>query len=143
MRSRFFHIFGLFLVFTAMVLTNAASEEQGMREPTKSALESSKAVGVDEFMINLDRYPGRVLVKGVVSAVSLERKLVGLIDAGEYESCGVVTCAQLTLPVLWKGQMPKVKEAVLVEGQVQKQNGKLLFMARALERIETRQDCPK
>jgi len=126
-----------------MALTNAASEEQGVPDPTNSTLESTKALGVDEFMINLDRYPGRVLVKGVVSAISPERKLVALIDAGEYESCGVVTCAQLTLPVMWKGQMPKAKEAVLVEGQVQKQNGKLLFMAQALERIETRQDYPK
>jgi hypothetical protein len=139
----FFHTLGLFLAVTALVTSDAVSEEQGMPPQTNSTLESNKAVSIDEFMVNLDRYPGRVLVKGVVSAVSLEQKLVGLIDAGEYESCGVVTCAKLTLPVRWNGQMPPVEEVVLVEGQVQRRNGKLFFMAQALERIGTRQECPK
>jgi hypothetical protein len=141
MRLLFLFILGALFASTALALSEAACEGEGTPSPTKLTRESVKAVGIDEFMINLDRYPGLVLVKGVVSAVSLEHKLVGLIDAGEYESCGVVTCAQLTLPVLWNGQMPTVEEVVLVEGQVQKQDGKLFFMAQALERIGTQQEC--
>ncbi len=143
MRLLSYFILGALFASTALALSDASCEGEGRPSPTKLTRESVKAVGIDEFMINLDRYPGLVLVKGVVSAVSLEQKLLGLIDAGEYESCGVVTCAQLTLPVLWKGQMPTVEEVVLVEGQVQKQDGKLFFMAQALERIGTQRKCQK
>jgi hypothetical protein len=91
--------------------------------------------GVDEFMKNVDRYRGKVRLEGVVSAVAPEQQAISLIDAQEFQSCGVTTCAQLTLPVQWRGPMPAVGDLVRVEGQAQEVKGKLMFVADKLEKV--------
>ncbi len=50
-------------------------------------------LGVDEFMKNLDRYRGKVSLEGVVSAIAPEQQAISLIDAKEFQACGVTTCA--------------------------------------------------
>ncbi len=91
--------------------------------------------GIDEFMKNVDRYQGKVSLKGVVSALAPEQQTISLIDAQEFQSCGVTTCAQLTLPVQWRGPMPAVSDLVRVEGQTQEVNGKLMFVVDKLEKV--------
>lgn len=92
-------------------------------------------LGVDEFMKNVDRYRDKVSLEGVVSAIVPEQQAVFLIDAKEFQACGVTTCAQLTLPVQWRGPMPAVCDLVRVEGQAQEVKGKLMFMADKLEKV--------
>ncbi len=94
-----------------------------------------KILGVDEFMKNVDRYQGRVNLEGVVSAVAPEQQALSLIDAKEFQACGVTTCAQLTLPVQWRGPMPAVRDLVRLEGQAQEVKGKLMFVADKLEKV--------
>ncbi len=94
-----------------------------------------KVLGVDDFMKNVDRYRGKVSLEGVVSTVAPEQKAVSLIDAKEFQACGVTTCAQLTLPVQWRGPMPAVRDLVRIEGQAQEINGKLMFVADKLEKV--------
>jgi hypothetical protein len=91
--------------------------------------------GVDEFMKNADRYRGKVGLEGVVSAIVLEQQAISLIDAKEFQACGVTTCAQLTLPVQWRGPMPAMGDLVRIEGQAQEIKGKLMFMADKLEKV--------
>jgi hypothetical protein len=92
---------------------------QGLR--AAEAASSLQAVsGVDDFMKNVDRYRGKVSLEGVVSAVAPEQQAVSLVDAKEFQSCGVTTCAQLALPVQWRGPMLAVGALVRVEGQVRK-----------------------
>jgi hypothetical protein len=79
---------------------------------------------------------GEIRVVGVVSRVSAEDRLLGLIDAREYVRCSRADCALFTLPVQWNGPMPEVKARVLVTGSVQRKDGKLIFMARSMEWIQ-------
>ncbi len=92
-------------------------------------------LGVDNFMKNVDRYRGKVSLEGVVSAVAPEQQAISLIDATEFQACGVTTCAQLTLPVQWRGPMPAVRDLVRLEGQAQEVKGKLMFVADKLEKV--------
>jgi len=90
---------------------------------------SGRALGVEEFMRSVDSHQGEVVVEGVVSAVSTSERRVALIDTGEFEHCGVVTCAEYTLPVRWSGELPAVEDRVRVRGSVGDEGGKLVFVA--------------
>ncbi len=92
-------------------------------------------LGVDDFMKNMDRYQGQVSLEGVVSAITPEQQAISLIDAKEFQACGVTTCARLILPVRWRGPMPAVRDLVRVEGQAQEIKGKLMFVADKLDRV--------
>jgi hypothetical protein len=94
-----------------------------------------KVLGVDDFMKNVDRYPGKVSLEGVVSTVAPEQRVVSLIDAKEFRACGVTTCAPLTLPVQWRGPTPSVGDLVRIEGQTRKIKGKLMFVADKSEKV--------
>jgi hypothetical protein len=108
----------------------------GQGLPAGEAASYPQAIsGVDDFMKNVDRYRGKVSLEGVVSAVAPEQQAVSLIDAKEFQACGVTTCAQLTLPVQWRGPMPAVGALVRVEGQARKIKGKLMFVADKLEKV--------
>ena len=99
------------------------------------AVSTQAVFGIDDFMKNVDRYRGKIRLEGVVSAVSPEQQAISLIDAKEYEACGVTTCAHLTLAVQWRGPMPAVSDMVRVEGQAQEVKGKLMFVADKLEKV--------
>lgn len=99
------------------------------------AASSKKILGVDDFMKNVDRYRGKVSLEGVVSAVAPEKQSISLIDSGEFQACGVTTCAQLTLPVQWIGPLPAVGDQVSIEGQAQEVQGKLIFVADKLKKV--------
>jgi hypothetical protein len=92
-------------------------------------------LGVDNFMKNVDRYRGKVSLEGTVSAVDPDQQAISLIDSGEFQACGVTTCAQLTLPVQWRGPMPAVRDLVRLEGQAREVKGKLMFVADKLEKM--------
>jgi len=102
----------------------------------EEAASSPQAVsGVDDFMKNVDRYRGKVSLEGVVSAVAPEQQAFSLIDTKEFQACGVTTCAQLTLPVQWRGPVPSMGDLIRIEGQAQKVKGKLMFVADKLEKV--------
>ncbi len=119
-------------VITAILLVFSIG--QGL-QAGEVAASLPKVLGVDDFMKNVDRYRGKVSLEGVVSTVAPEQKAVSLVDAKEFQACGVTTCAQLTLPVQWRGPMPAVRDLVRIEGQAQEINGKLIFVADKLEKV--------
>ena len=92
-------------------------------------------IGVEDLMQNVERHRGTIRVEGVVSAVVSDRQVLTLIDTRELRECGVTTCARLKLPVRWTGAMPRVGEIVRVDGEVQAQEGKRLFIAGKLEAV--------
>lgn len=96
---------------------------------------SSTALGVEDFMRNVDKYPGERKVEGVVSSIPGKDGLLTLIDTQELEKCGVVTCSSLSLPVRWEGVAPALRDVVRVSGHVEKDGEKLLFVALALEQV--------
>jgi hypothetical protein len=110
------------------------------RYPIDSAKVSShtQVIGVDQFMTNVSKYQGPVLIEGIVSGVYPKHQMVALIDKNEFKACGVTcttTCSRLTLPIRWTGPMPRVKETVRVTGQVQQVKQKLIFVASKLASV--------
>ncbi len=95
-------------------------------------------LGVDQFMTNVSQYRGPVLIEGVVSGVFPENRMVALIDTNEFKACGVTTCAKLTLPIQWTGQMPRIQDTVRVAGHVQQLQGKLVFVGQRLTLIDSK-----
>ena len=118
----------------AVAIIMAVSMAQGLQAGEVPA-STKKVLGVDEFMKNVDRYRGKVSLEGVVSAVAPEQQTISLIDSGEFQACNVTTCAQLTLPVQWRGPMPVLRDLVRIEGQAQEVKGKLVFVADKLEKV--------
>jgi len=100
------------------------------------AASPQRVLGVDDFMKNMDRYRGEVSLEGVVSGLAPEQQAISLIDGGEFQACGVTTCARLTLPVQWRGPLPAVGDLVRIEGQAQEVKGKLMFVADKLEKVD-------
>lgn len=112
-------LFGFFAVSVSVALLLGA-------HPARSA------EGVDAFMRRAE--PGQqATIEGVVSAVWPKEQRLGVIDAEEFRKCGVVTCAQMTLPVLWSGQMPPVAGTVHATGEVKKEGDGLVFVAGRME----------
>jgi hypothetical protein len=114
----------------ALLLIFSPGLQAGEAATSRQAL-----LGVDEFMKNVDRYRDKVSLEGIVSAIVPEQQADSLIDAKEFQACGVTTCAQLTLPVQWRGPMPIIGDLVRVEGQAQEVKGKLMFVADKLDKV--------
>ena len=105
--------------------------------PTAAATTSTNAVlGVEKFMKEVEGYKGRVQVEGVVQKVSAKGKSVALIDAAACGRCGEGCCTALALPVRWTGAMPSVGQVVRVTGAVQREKGKMVFVAGELKKVE-------
>lgn len=96
---------------------------------------SQTSLGVDALMRNVDQHRGPVTVVGVVSAASADKQAVTLIDTKEFAECGVTNCASLALPVRWAGPAPAVEKTVRVNGEVRESDGKLVFVASALQEV--------
>ena len=92
-------------------------------------------VGVETLVENPDRYRGKVRVRGIVGRILFQQQLFSLVDTSDRDELlekGVTQC--VTLPVRWMGPMPAVHDEVLVQGEVQDSNGKLLFAAQTVEK---------
>lgn len=90
---------------------------------------------VDQFMRSVERYPGTVRIKGVVSVVDTNQKTFALIDSGEFQKCRITSCAQLVLPVRWDKDMPDISQTVVVTGAVRDSAGKRIFNAIDMARV--------
>jgi len=110
-------------------------------EPVKPspALPPGITVNVDDLMKNPEQYIGSIRVIGVVSSVSPEQRTIGLIDSREFASCGVTTCSEFILPVQWVGAMPRIEDTVQIVGEVQRSNGKFIFVAQSIEILDNKQ----
>ncbi len=97
---------------------------------------SSAVLGVNKFMRDVDSYPGRVQVEGIVKTVSAKSRSLGLGDCEGCGKCEAGSCAELVLPVRWTGAMPSIGQGVRVTGEVQKKRGKLTFVASAVEKVQ-------
>ena len=97
-----------------------------------------RTMGVEQLMHDADVHKGEIVVEGVVSAVSESERRVALLGAAEFEHCGVLTCAEYTLPVRWTGELPVLKERLRVRGSIADDGGKLIFVAVATEKVPSR-----
>ncbi len=86
-------------------------------------------------MKNPEQYAGSVTIQGVVSRIFPKDKMIALIDIQEVKECRVITCANLTLPVKWSGDMPEPAETVQISGRIEKEDNKMIFIALTLVNI--------
>jgi hypothetical protein len=126
---------GAFFLWRGKTSGNEPLAAEGVVQDT----ESEEVLGVEPFMRAVDNYRGPVRLEGAVSAVVPEDQALTIIDVGELERCGVVTCAPLYLPVRWDGDMPAVGDIVRLRGEIGESENKLIFIAGALERVEQSQ----
>lgn len=93
------------------------------------------SVRVETLAENPDRFRGQLRVKGIVGRVLPEQRLFSLVDLSDREELlqkGETQC--VTLPVRWTGPMPAAHDEVLVQGEVQVTDKKLLFVARTVSK---------
>ncbi len=128
-----------FVLVIALLASFPGREGQGDGFPLAQAFASDSkpgaVLGVEQLMVEVDKYEGSSRVEGVVSTVAPAEQMFSLIDIKEFKECGVTTCARLTLPVHWTGSMPAIQDAVRVEGEVKELNGKLVLEANAMDKI--------
>lgn len=126
----------LIIVAAATVISQAQTNSPPpAKVPPAESSKTNAVLGVENFMKNVDRYRGEVQVEGVVAVVSATNQMLSLIDTQEFQTCGLEKCG-LSLPVRWTGTMPTVGQAVRTIGEVQKAKGKLVFVAKSVEKFE-------
>ncbi len=102
-------LYGAMLICLPLIFGCAKAPEEKARE-TKSGVEPARVIAVDELASHPEDAKGRLAVNGTVSEVSESKSgfLLGCEDA----------C--VSLPVTFKGTMPKVGSEVTVYGVVAK-----------------------
>ena len=133
---------GLALIGAAAFAWHAGLLDRTAAAPEPAQAVAAKApdrvIGVEELMHDVDRFTGTLRVAGVVAAARADTGAVALIDAAEFRKCGTTTCAELTLPVRWRGPMPALRDAVEVVGEVKSEGGKLVFVADQLRAVDAK-----
>lgn len=120
-----------------VILIGAVLQHETTSVPSGPEIPSGLPLDVETLMRNVDRYRrGPLTVQGVVSMADTASQTLALIDVAEFEECGVVNCASLTLPVRWSGQMPHPESLVRLNGKVREQDGRLVFVAETLRQTE-------
>ncbi|MBU0561299.1 MAG: hypothetical protein KJ799_16730 [Bacteroidetes bacterium] len=83
-----------------------------------------RIVDIDEVVENPEKFAGIVSVKGTVTEV---------IDNNKYFTLGCKD-ACISLPVAYKGEMPKAESNIIALGEVKKDNdGKFFFDAKEIK----------
>lgn len=129
------------LVIIALTMLLSAPFPSGTAMAQSAALKAAPSDGVldvSTLMREAKQLEGSIRVEGVVSQVFPKEQKLGLIDAAEFKRCGVVTCADLVLPVRWSGTMPEPKTHVRLEGEIQKLGVRMEFAAKSLEKVSSK-----
>lgn len=93
-------------------------------------------IDVDNLAKDPEAYEGTIAVRGAVSFVYPSESSFIIIDLREYELCGKVTCAINHVQVSYSGELPKMRDKVLVIGEVSGTSGEyVLFKAKEVKKI--------
>lgn len=100
---------------------------------------SDATASVEALAEHPDRFAGPIRVTGIVHRVSADRQMFSLVDVSDQEeliNTGGTRC--ITLPVKWNGAMPSAQQVITVDGDIQQSEGKLIFVATAMQYISER-----
>ena len=127
----------LLLAFALPVCLDIARAEppqpDGVAPGRAIPAETGPVFDVESFIEGNREVGGLVRIRGVVGEIRRDRKLLSLVDLSDRDELlesGKTEC--VTLPVRWSGVMPALHQAVLAEGRVQEEAGKLVFVASSL-----------
>lgn len=98
--------------------------------------EKASIVEVDDLAAKPEDFSGQVVLKGVVAGVDKKASIFGVIDAREFEECGVMTCAKHIIPVKFSGDLPAVKTEVNITGEIGRGDDGLVFEAKAVDDVK-------
>lgn len=117
--------FGIAVLSTLMIGCGA---QQSQSDTTASA---DSSISVDQLVKAGENLTSPLTVSGVVRSASASEDILTLIDAKEYETCGLSNCC-LFVPVRWTGDMPAIEAKVSVTGAIEKSPDGLVFVASAV-----------
>jgi len=95
-----------------------------------------KVVNVDELALESGNFTGEFVLRGVVAGVRETEGLLALIDSREFEACGVLTCADNTLPVRYAGPLPTPGTMVEVTGRIVRNERGLVINATQIQVVK-------
>lgn len=99
----------------------------------ESNVSARKVVQVDELAAKPEGFEGEIVLRAAVAGVKESEGVMSVIDSREFESCGVVTCAENYLPVKVAGKLPQPKTVVEITGHVVKTERGLVFEAKRVD----------
>ncbi len=97
--------------------------------------EAPNALDVISVAADPSAYKGDIKVRGVVADTSSADSTFRLIDIREYKACGVVTCASKFVPVRYAGTPPKVREELVVTGEMVSSPKGYVLQGKELQRL--------
>lgn len=127
MRNGFTAVVAAVLILSMTLVAGAASPSPSAQTP------SSGVVDVDDLMKAPEKYQGALRVRGMVRKVFAKEQRLGLLDASYANCCSTPCESEKLLPVVWAGEMPRVRALILISGEIQRREGKMEFIAKSIE----------
>lgn len=122
------------LTGSAIAFAGVAAKLKSTSDPNCLSFQANRALAVNALIEAPQCVHGSVEVEGTVNSILKDRRSLVLIDLSEKDNCED-ECPIRRLPVSWSGEMPKRGAAIVVKGEVLKQDNKLIFAAQALRMI--------
>ncbi len=107
-------------VLVVIFALNAFTASAYAAEP--NTFKAGKPLSVDELAANPAAHSGHVSIVGVVGTVNPGKGFV-LVDSREFKNCGLSCLTEPgtnKIPFIWTGAAPQVKQAVQVDGVLEK-----------------------
>ncbi len=121
-------IVGIFVVLLGAGLALGMGSRPGTSGP-------AGALDVNSVASDPSAYKGAIQVRGVVANVNPSDSVFLMIDSREFRACGVVTCASKFVPVRYAGAPPKVKEELVVTGEMVSSPKGYILEGKELQRL--------
>src|SRR5512137_2809230 len=126
-------------ILSLPLAAGAASSSPPAQAPAAGVAGSAQErplVEDDELMKAPERYQGAIRVRGMVRKVFPKEQRLGLLDASYANCCSTPCETEKLLPVVWAGEMPRVRALVLVTGEARKAGGTFEFVAKSIETVK-------
>jgi len=104
----------LSLIFFGLLLSSIIVAEIKGEEPKKDTLT------VEELAKNPLVYKGEIEIVGVVSKVYPKDSAFRIVSLKEFKECGIICEDAPSIPVIYKGKLPKIKYEVWIKGVIEK-----------------------
>lgn len=105
-------------------------------------------LSVESVMKFPNKFKGVLRIEGEVGAISAKDNIISLTNLSKSKKgcnpdCNT-GCASLAMPVRITGEMPAInlKDIVIVEGEIKKEDGKMIFVATSLKRNDNKKESP-
>jgi hypothetical protein len=112
----------------------AASEKPSALDAVEA--KNRPVIEIDDFVAKPESFSGEIVLKAVVAGVTEDASVFGVIDAREFEECGVLSCAKNVVPVKFNGEIPALETIVNITGEVVRRDEGLVFEAKAVDVVK-------